>query len=361
MTRPKLAALAVMAAALVLAALSMYTLCVSVKGSAGTRPPACDAWCVASRMKIGIAVDWLRGWRSARLALRTYLEMRGHGESLPELFRRLGFSHVRIRLGEDVAFNESKLRLLHMIVWDFLKAGLIPVVAYDGGGLRRNPDNVTEQRLFVEWWARVAWALRDTPNYVVFDLLIESSGALRNRCSLLNRLYNETIRVIRGIDPHRVIAVTPCGTSSPFMLDRLHVPLDNWTIVEWHIYAGGPKGSSGTLYNATLIREAVEAALAWSRSHHVPVWMGAWRPVRIPKRGGQHYPDGAVKPLTPLPVAERFARLVVPLVCGHGIPLTLNSAHIYIDYVHHRVYPEYKPLIEEIIDLCKEAWRPSRP
>ena len=354
------AALASLLVAFFLAALAAYTVYTSSTGRPSARHP-CDAWCVARRMKLGIAVDWLRSWPSARTALRIYLEMRSRGESLPAFLHRLGFSHVRIRLGEDAAFNESKLRLLRMIVWDFLKAGVIPVVAYDGGGLRRNPDNATEQRLFVEWWSRVAKALHDTPNCVVFDLLIESSGALRDRCNLLNRLYNETIRVIRRIDPHRVIAVTPCGVSSPFMLERLHVPFDGWIIVEWHIYAGGPKGRNGTVYNTTLIREAVEAALAWSRAHRVPVWMGAWRPVRIPRKGAQHYPDGAVKPLTPLPVAERFARLVVPLVCSHGIPLTLNSAHIYIDYAHLRIYPEYRPLIEEIIDLCKEAWRPRSP
>ena len=315
---------------------------------------SCDAWCVVSRMRVGIAVDWLRGWPTARRGLREYLVNR----SLPLLFRRLGFSHVRIRVGFDTAFNETKLRLLHEIVWEFLRAGVIPIVAYDARGLRENPGNETEQRLFVEWWARVAEALRDTPNYVVFDLLVESSGGLKNRCGLLNRLYNETISVIRRIDPRRVIAVTPCGTSSPFMLDRLHVPLDKWIIVEWHVYAGGPKGPDGTRYNETLVREAVEAALEWSRAHGVPVWMGAWRPVRVPRRGKQHYPDGAIKPLTPLPLAERFARLVVPLVCSHGIPLTLNSAHIYIDYAHHRVYPEYRKLVEEIVALCNSAWRP---
>ena len=343
----------VLVVSVLLAVLSCWVLYASLRSES----VVCDAWCVTSRMRVGVAIDWLRGWPAARQGLRAYLEDR----SLPVLFRRLGFSHVRIRVGFDTAFNETKLHLLRMMVEDFLEAGIVPIIAYDARGLRMDPGNVTEQRLFVEWWARVARALRDTPNYVVFDLLIESSGALRNRCNLLNKLYNETIRVIRQIDPYRVVAVTPCGASSPFMLDELHVPLDRWVIVEWHVYAGGPKGCNGTLYNATLVREAVEAALAWSRIHGVSVWMGAWRPVRIPRRGVQRYPDGAVKPLTPLPVAERFTRLVVPLVCSHGIPLTLNSAHIYIDYLHHRVYPEYGRLVREIVGLCNEAWRPPTP
>ena len=83
--------------------------------------------------------------------------------------------------------------------------------------------------------------------------------------------------------------------------------------------------------------------------------------MRLPRSGKNSYPDGAPVALTPLSVAERFARLVVPLVYSHGIPLTLNSAHIYIDYVHLRVYPEYKQLIDKIVALCKEAWRPPRP
>jgi hypothetical protein len=58
--------------------------------------------------------------------------------------------------------------------------------------------------------------LGNTAHLVSYDLVVETSGALREeQPSFLNKLYNETIEAIRRIATYRVIIVTPGNTSSP--------------------------------------------------------------------------------------------------------------------------------------------------
>ncbi len=227
---------------------------------------------------VGIDVDWM----TFPKVHSYYFYWRSRDVSVPEYFREMGFSNVRIRVSQDVVTNETALKQLGEIVQDCLKAGLIPIITYTAPELRENPTSEKAQKHFVLWWKTVAEHFRGTSYLLSYDLLIESSGPIKDHPEVLDRVYTETLREIRKIDPYRLVFVTPAGISSPFYLKDLNITNDGFTLVEWHIYAGGPKHCT---YNETLIRKAVSQALNWSRKTGIPTWVGAWRPFWPLKNG----------------------------------------------------------------------------
>ena len=298
---------------------------------------------------VGLAVDWL----NYRRVEHWYFYWRSHGVSIPAMIRAKGFTHVRIRISGDVVANKTLLQMLRTVINDCLGAGLVPVITYTAPRLRGGDLSSSAQRHFVQWWVTVAKYLRDESYLVSYDLLVEGSGALRDKPELLNRLYNETIAVIRRIDPYRVIIVTPANTSSPFSLKCLRTRFDNYTIAEWHIYAGGPKGPLQNPFDKAFINAAIETALNWSKETHVPVYMGAWRPNKIPKHNKERLPDGAPRGKYPLGVAIQFSKYMAEQLCSHHIPFTVNADTLFIDYEKPGWYPSQEPIINTIINTCK--------
>lgn len=318
-------------------------------------PPAAQApsWPTAASyiagLRVGINVDWL----SYRWVTRLYLYWRSRGVSIPALFREKGFDHVRIRVSIDVVGNETALRLVRTVVEDCLTANITPIIVYTAPELRSNPLSPSAQRHFLEWWRTLAEALRGEPPRLAYELLVETSGGLRDKPRLVNRLYNEAIAEIRRIDPHRVVIVTaPANRSSPFSLPLLRLPRDPWLAAEWHIYAGGPRPGPHPVYNATLIREAAAFAANWSRETGIPVWMGAWRPNNYPRAAGRHaprLPDGAPAGLFPVDEVLGFTRLMVKTLCSEGIPFAVNADTKFFDYQGLRWYPSQEPLLRIIL------------
>ncbi|WP_457742649.1 glycoside hydrolase family 5 protein [Thermococcus sp.] len=220
---------------------------------------------------VGIDVDWM----TFPKVHHYYFYWRSKGVSIPKYFKEMGFSNVRIRVSQDVVTNRTALVQLGEIVRDCLKAGLIPIITYTAPELRENPTSEETQEHFVLWWKTVAEYFKGTSYLLSYDLLIESSGPIKEHPEVLNRVYAKALKEIREIDPHRLVFVTPVGTSSPFYLEDLNISNDGFTLAEWHIYAGGPKHCT---YNESPIRKAISEALNWSRKTGIPTWVGAWRP-----------------------------------------------------------------------------------
>jgi len=298
-------------------------------------------------MGVGIDVDWLTFSRVRHY----YFYWRSRGVNIPALFREKGFSNVRIRVGGDVTSNETLLKMLKEVVQDCLRAGVIPIITYTADDLRNNPTSLKAQEHFVRWWVTVAECFKGAPYALSYDLLIESSGKIKDYPNILNKVYNETIAAIRKIDRYRILIVTPAHVSSPFYLKYLKVRWDPYMIAEWHIYAGGPTPlKRGGPYNETFIREAVEAAVSWSREHGIPTWVGAWRPVRLPKHGiKQHYPDGAPKGIYPMSVDIKFAKVMVEALKSAGIPYDVNADALYFNIKDLKWYPSQEPLLKVIL------------
>ena len=339
-------------AAALLAALAA-ALALHIHGAGPSSSPAAPAWPTAAeymaRLRVGINVDWLKyPW-----VTRLYLEWRSRGVNIPALFREKGFDHVRIRVGMDVVGNETAVKLVKMVVSDCLEANITPIIVYTARELRENPLSPRAQRHFVEWWRMLAEALRGEPPRLAYELLIETSGGLRDKPGLVNRLYNEALAAIRSVDPHRVVIVTaPANRSSPFSLPLLRLPHDPWLAAEWHIYAGGPRPGPHPVYNATLIREAAGFAANWSRETGIPVWMGAWRPNRYPRAAMKHaprLPDGAPAGIFPVKEVVNFTRLMTGTLCRSGIPFAVNADTKFFDYQGLRWYPSQEPLLRIIL------------
>ena len=287
---------------------------------------------------VGINVDWMAfAWVN-----HYYFYWHSKGVSIPQYFKEEGFSNVRIRVGEDVVANRTALRQLGEIVNDTLKAGLIPIITYTAPELRENPTSKSAQEHFVEWWKAVAEYFRDYPHTLSYDLLIESSGPIKNHPEVLNEVYRETIREIREIDPYRLVFVTPPYTSSPFHLDELNVTNDGYILAEWHIYAGGPRGCT---YNESYIEDAISSALSWSRKTGIPAWFGAWRPNSYPKKSGR---DG-VAPLCPMGLELNFTKAMVSALARAGIPYDINADTRFFNIENLTWYEDQREILEIIL------------
>ncbi len=287
---------------------------------------------------VGINVDWMTFlWVN-----HYYFYWRSRGANVPGYFKKEGFSNVRIRVSQDVAENRTLLVQLGEIVNDTLKAGLIPIITYTAPELRENPTSRKAQEHFVEWWLTIAHYFKGYPYTLSYDLLIESSGNIKNHPEILNKIYSQTIAEIRAIDPYRIVFVTPAGISSPFHLNELNVTNDGYTLAEWHIYAGGPRGCS---YNESYIKASIQAALNWSKATGIPTWLGAWRPNVYPKISGKN----GCQFLCPLEVELNFSRTMVSALSEAGIPYDINADTRFFDIENLTWYDCQKNILEVIV------------
>ena len=287
---------------------------------------------------VGINVDWMKyPWVNCY-----YFHWRSLGIRVPRYFREAGFTNVRIRVGIDVTTNHTALIQLGMIVNDTLETGLIPVIAYTARDLRVNPESIQAQEHFLNWWLTIAEYFKHYPYTLSYDLLIESSGKVKDHPEILNKLYQELIKEIRSMDPHRIIIVTPPGRSSPLLLDELNITNDGYIMAEWHIYAGGPRGCS---YNMTYIEESIQAALTWSRRTGIPTWMGAWRPNDYPKPSGKN-----PRPLCPISLEENFTATMVAQLTRANIPYDVNSDTRFFNIANLTRYSSQERILEIIVN-----------
>lgn len=299
---------------------------------------------------VGIDVDWM----SFKRVHDKYFEWRSKGVNVPLIFKKRGFSNVRIRVGYDVVKNPQAINDLDAIVHDCLKAGIIPIIAYNADELRENPDSPLAQKHFLQWWLTVARHFRNTSYLLSYDLIIETGGNLKDRADILNKLYREVITEIRRIDKYRIIIITPPKVSSPFHLDDLDLPNDSYIMAEWHIYAGGPKPptrGAKTIFNKTLIDTAVAAAKNWTEKTGIPTWVGAWRPNRYPKESSRkaQYPDGAPKGIFTIPEAITFSKYMCSKLTQAGIPYDINADALFLDYNTLQWYPSQRQILDTII------------
>jgi len=259
---------------------------------------------------VGIDVDWM----SFPRVHRYYFYWRSKGVSVPKYFKEEGFSNVRIRVSQDVISNKTALTQLKEIVNDCLKVGLIPIITYTAPELRNNPTSREAQDHFVIWWKTVAECFKGSSYLLSYDLLIESSGKIKDHPEVLNEVYNRTISEIREIDPKRIIIITPAHVSKPSYLKYLNISNDGYLLAEWHIYAGGPKHG---MYNATYINESIELALNWSNKTKIPTWVGAWRPYWISKK------DKEIQ--SSIDEDIKFSKFMVQSLQNAGIPYDINA------------------------------------
>jgi len=311
-------------------------------------------------LSVGINVNWATfGWLE-----RDYWKYRSEGIYIPYYFAERGFNTVRIRIRDLPPDTELKKlgitygEYVKTVIKDSLDAGLIPVVSLGAKRFLQNPSEKTLEYT-VEVWREWAETLKGLPYEVSYDLITETAGALKNRYDLLNEFYGRVLKVIREIDPNRIVFLTPPGTSQPYYLKYLKLPKnDRYVMVEWHFFAGGPsprnprkKWTTGTPEERENILHQIRYAKEWCTSHHVYCWVGAWMPSnwnRVNRKA--KYPDGS-------PAGGNydrdeiynFARFMAKSLKDNDIPYAINADTKFFDYKNLRWYSSLQNILDVIL------------
>ncbi len=339
-------------AIIVIAILVSFTIYYAFGTSLGSKPITAKEY--VKILGVGINVDWMTFNKTNYY----YFYWRNRGVNIPHIFRIRGFDNVRIRVGFDLTKDPNALKELKEIVNDCLKAGIVPVITYTAFDIRNNPTSPDAIKHFIEWWVTVANYFKGTSYLLSYDLVIESSGKIKEYPQILNKIYNETIAAIRKIDKYRIIIVTaPANISSPFSLKELKIRWDPYIIAEWHIYAGGPcskerKNMTVPFFNKRYIKEATEAAVNWSKNTGIPVWMGAWRPNCYPKRITSYYPDGAPRGYYTVGQILPFVNYMTQVLCKSHIPFDINADIRFFDIENLKWYGSQARILDTIMG-CK--------
>jgi hypothetical protein len=264
-------------------------------------------------------------------------------------FKKIGLSHVRIRIMNDA--DDKLLKQIDKVVIDCLNEDLIPVIAYQGADFKGDPTegNLNE---IVLWWRKVAEHCKDYPAKVSFDLLIECTEALNDEPEMLNQLFEKAVTEIRQTNPTRIIFISPRVRSSPEYLNDLKIPTahNNFLMCEWHFYASGPdktnekkKWTTGTEAEKELIREKIRLALAWEKKTGIETWVGAWMAGNYNK-GDDYSIDEQVN----------FANFVTCELTKNNIPFAFNSDVKFYDRLTNNWIKKTKPVLDEILKTtCK--------
>ena len=328
---------------------------------AGTTPIFPEAY--QSSLRVGIDVDWAKTPKGRVAAQRSHKA----GINVPELFRKRGFDHVRIRIKESVLDKKpnplTHMRLideLKVLVDDCFKAGITPIIAYRLDAYKADPMSDTKLSGAVAWWQEVARTFKKYPYRLAYDLVIEPAKKIKKHNERLNLYYAKATAAIHAIDPNRIVIVAANKISNPYELVHLVVPKPTtYMMAEWHFYAAGPKRdnpkkqwTTGTAFEKQLITDKIRAAKSWSARMGIPTWVGAWMPNNYNKKGTRSRrttdgaPDGGDHT-----VSEQlaFAAFMSRSLQQAGIPFAINSDTKYFDREHNRWYPSRKALLDTIL------------
>lgn len=283
---------------------------------------------------VGLDVDWAK----------TMDGMEYYSPKAAKEFYDRGFRHVRIRVLNDV--DEDLLSKLDERIQDSLKAGLIPIIAYQANEFKTKADEESMNRA-IAWWETVATRFSAASPLVSFDLIIEVTDALNKHGELLNSFYEKAVTAIRKTNPKRIIFISPRIRSSPEYLSELVIPSGNngYLMAEWHFYAAGPSKTNknklwttGTEAEKQLIRDKIAYGLAFQKETGILTWVGAWMP--------GNYNDGNDYTV---PEQVDFATFVSGELRKAGIPYAVNSDTKYYNREKNEWYAEMAPVVDAIL------------
>ena len=283
---------------------------------------------------VGIDVDWAK----------TEKGRKAYNSIDPFNFKERGFSHVRIRVKDNV--DTLLLRHLHRIVDDSLKVGLIPILAYQAKDFKMNPNRENMQKA-VNWWSTVSKSFKGYSPKLSFDLIIEVTDELNKNPEILNEFYEHTVSEIRKTNPERNIFISPVMRSAPENLHLLKIPSksNKHLLAEWHMYASGPSKNNqkkiwttGTETEKELILSKIHSAQLWSQQNRIKTWVGAWMP-------GDYNRDDSYR------ISEQvhFASFVAEELKRAKIPFAINSDTKFYDRETHKWIPKMSLILDAIL------------
>ncbi len=287
----------------------------------------------------GMDVDWAKTARGIKY----------YSKKAPKDFKEMGFSHVRIRVKNEV--NEPFLTHLDKVISDCLDVGLIPILAYKANYFKEEPTKENLEKV-VRWWRVISERYKNYPPFLSFDLIIEVTSKLNKRPDILNKFYEKAVAKIRKTNPERIIFISPVVRSSPEHLKDLVIPskANGYLMAEWHFYASGPSKTNpkklwtkGTEKEKEIIRNKIKTALRWQKETGIYTWVGAWMPGDYNK--GNHYSQEEQK---------IFANFVACELDKAHIPFAINSDTKFYDRVNNIWIKKMLPVLKTILHpVCK--------
>jgi len=238
------------------------------------------------------------------------------------LIQKAGFQSVRIPLRWDknaavdapYQIDQKYFLEVDQLLANAQQLGLNVVLDFHGcEGLTKEP--AANKARFIGIWKQVAERYKNQPDGVYYELLNEPSGNLEKQ---YNSLIAQTITAIRAIDSTHTLIVGGVWWSHVKGLSKLVLPKNETNLIatfhyydpmvfthqgaEWSskyqttgvVWPGPPphpvvpvKGEESDFWNDynTLptadnpagpkrINEAMDFAQAWSKQHHIPLWLG---------------------------------------------------------------------------------------
>ena len=295
-----------------------------------------------------------------------YFYWREKGVNVCELFKKRGFDSVRVRVNSNVIFNESKMKELKEIVNDCLEANETVVIAYSASEYLNNPKNKSTQELFLNFWSKIASEFKNYPYLLSFDLIIEPGKEAKNYPNLTVSLMEKAFMEIRSIDKKRIIIIPAPKASKPYSLNYLlDFPFDNYSIVEWHIYAGGPCRKAKKIYynnaskyfyfNKSFIENSFKEAASFTNKTKIPTWLGAIRLNCYPKSPKlvKKLPDGAPKGYYSNNKVISFALFICNESKKYKIPFSLNADTKFFDFEKLKWYESQSLILNKLFNCLK--------
>ena len=306
-------------------------------------------------LKSGIDVDWCKTDQGRFYAKKSH----ENGINVAKIFKQRGFSHVRIRIKNSVLDDTSLLHEIKNMIDDSIEADIIPIIAYQAADFKDNPTDEQTLNDVIAWWTKVAKEFKNYPYTLAYDLVIETTGAVKKHNDRLNLLYDKTTKEIRKIDPNRIIIIAPNKISNPYELDNLIVPTPTtYMMIEWHFYAAGPKKTNpkkqwttGTDDEKKLILDKINYAYNYSKENNISIWVGAWmannyNDINKDKTFLDGAPAGGEYSIKEQII---FASFMAKSLQSKNIPYAINSDTKYFDRENNKWYKSVSEVLDIII------------
>jgi len=268
---------------------------------------------MVKKLSVGFDCDW----SGTGIATRTFSYL------IPRDLKAAGYNTVRIRT--QLPADNTLFSTLDTHIDTAIAEKLVVVLAFGAKDAELASTDGEAKRIVRNWWSKVASRYKNDSYKLVFNLLIEPSGRLKD-VDLINTIYKQTIDEIRITNPYRIlIPAAPSGSQPGSLCDLdLNMWYDDYIIIEWHIYAAGPNNrptskkywTTGTLEDRNRVLNILGDAEQWINDNPgCKTWVGAWMP-------GNYNADD---PRLNIPNQVKFATFFTRELNRLNVPFCVNT------------------------------------
>ncbi|EKX38927.1 hypothetical protein GUITHDRAFT_115032 [Guillardia theta CCMP2712] len=240
--------------------------------------------------------------------------------------------HSSTELADSASLNKL-FQGYRTILPDMYQNDILPIISWINDESEVQATDAQGEN-FVEWWRRVAVALKDEPYELAFNLFTEiGTGNLKDNPAKYNDWTRRAISAIRtsgGNNAYRVI-ILGAPAKDADSLSRIDTSItsgQHYLMAEWHLYASGPNkqvggqkywAGTGSAEDRERVNKVFRDAVGWTATTNIPTWIGAWMPYdNIDASQNQEE-------------VEAFACYFSTVARQNGIPWSMNKLDNFYD------------------------------